>query len=182
MNVKVFVEKSKAIFIYSSNRSFINMKNGMRITAFIGLFLLAASFIIPAKRADDGQPDDIVGVWKNGEGTGLIQISKGNDGKYYGKIVWLKVANNSDGTPRTDINNPDEKLRARSLRGLENLQGFKWVSDGIWEEGTIYDPKVGKTYSCTIKMPDWYTLEVRGYIGISAFGRTDVWKRQEKKS
>jgi uncharacterized protein (DUF2147 family) len=26
-------------------------------------------------------------------------------------------------------------------------------------------------------MPDENTLEVRGYIGVSLFGRTDVWKR-----
>jgi uncharacterized protein (DUF2147 family) len=157
------------------------MKNFMRIFAFL-LFLLSSTAFTTHRPmlADDGQPDDIVGVWKNGEGTGLIQIYK-KDNKFYGKIVWLKVANNADGTPRTDINNPEESMRTRPLRGLENLRDFTWVSDGIWENGTIYDPKVGKTYSCSIKMPDWYTLEVRGYIGISAFGRTDVWKRQEKK-
>jgi uncharacterized protein (DUF2147 family) len=145
------------------------------------LLIAATSFTWHKPLFDDGQPDDIIGVWKNGEGTGLVQIYKGSDNKFYGKIVWLKVPNNPDGTPRTDVNNPDEKLHSRQLRGLENLREFTWVSDGIWENGSIYDPKVGKSYSCTIKMPDWYTLEVRGYIGISAFGRTDTWKRQEKK-
>lgn len=157
------------------------MKNLMRIAAFMLLLVASTSFTLHKPLVDDGQPDDIVGVWKNGEGTGLIQIYKNSDNKFYGKIVWLKVPNNADGTPRVDINNPDEKLRSRQLRGLENLREFAWVSDGVWDNGSIYDPKVGKSYSCTIKMPDWYTLEVRGYIGISAFGRTDVWKRQEKK-
>ncbi|MFM7700427.1 MAG: DUF2147 domain-containing protein, partial [Bacteroidota bacterium] len=46
-----------------------------------------------------------------------------------------------------------------------------------WSEGTIYDPLNGSTYSCTIKMTDPNTLDIRGYIGVSAFGRTDVWKR-----
>jgi uncharacterized protein (DUF2147 family) len=35
----------------------------------------------------------------------------------------------------------------------------------------------GSTYSCTITMRDANTLDIRGYIGVSAFGRTDVWKR-----
>lgn len=155
------------------------MKNWMYLLMLMVLTTLSTSFT--SRTIDDGQPDDILGVWKNGEGTGFIQIYKGNSNKYYGKIVWLKVPNNPDGTPRTDVNNPDENLRSRPLRGLENLRDFNWVSDGIWENGTIYDPKAGKTYSSVIKMPDWYTLEVRGYIGVSAFGRTDVWKRQEKK-
>jgi uncharacterized protein (DUF2147 family) len=155
------------------------------LSLFVGCFLamvISSSFSSSnAHKMDDGVPDDIVGVWKNGEGTGMVQIYKTSDGKYNGKIVWLKVPNKADGTPRIDENNPDANLRSRPLKGLENLQSFTWVSDGIWENGTIYDPKVGKTYSCTIKMPDWYTLEVRGYIGVSMFGRTDVWKRQQKK-
>jgi uncharacterized protein (DUF2147 family) len=46
-----------------------------------------------------------------------------------------------------------------------------------YEDGTIYDPENGKTYSCTIEMVNANTLNVRGYIGISLIGRTDVWKR-----
>ena len=125
-------------------------------------------------------PDAVIGVWKNGEGTGMVQIFKKAD-KYYGKIVWLKVPNNPDGTPRTDINNPDEKLRNTPLKGIENLRDFKYISENKWEEGNIYDPKVGKDYSCEIKMIDANTLEVRGFIGVSLFGRTDVWKRQQAK-
>jgi uncharacterized protein (DUF2147 family) len=48
-----------------------------------------------------------------------------------------------------------------------------------WESGTIYDPENGNTYNCVIKMTDNNTLDIRGYIGIEAFGRTDVWKRLE---
>jgi uncharacterized protein (DUF2147 family) len=125
-------------------------------------------------------PDAVVGVWKNGEGTGMVQIFKKGE-KYFGKIVWLKVPNNPDGTPRTDINNPDEKLRKTPLKGLENLRDFKYIGENKWEEGNIYDPKVGKDYSCEIKLVDTNTLEVRGFIGVSLFGRTDVWKRQQAK-
>ena len=80
-----------------------------------------------------------------------------------------------------DVNNPEEKLRTQPLKGLENLRNFKFVGENKWEEGNIYDPKVGKDYSCEMKLVDDNTLEVRGYIGVSVFGRTDVWKRQVKK-
>ncbi|TAE11936.1 MAG: DUF2147 domain-containing protein, partial [Bacteroidetes bacterium] len=58
---------------------------------------------------------------------------------------------------------------------------FSFIKKGLWEEGKIYDPKGGEDYSCTIKMLDDNTVEVRGYVGISLFGRTDTWKRQQTK-
>lgn len=124
--------------------------------------------------------DAVLGVWKNGEGTGLVQIYKRGD-QYFGKIVWLKVANDAEGKPRTDINNPEEKLRSRPLKGLENLRNFTYAGDNVWENGQVYDPKTGNDYSCKMTLTDPNTLEVRGFIGISLLGRTDVWKRQQKK-
>ena len=140
--------------------------------------LLAAPLRADGPKAN---ADAILGVWKNGEGTGLIQIYKKGD-KYFGKVVWLKVPLNEDGSPRTDINNPDESLRKRPLKGLENLRDFVYKGDNVWEDGKVYEPKSGNDYSCTMKLVDENTLEVRGYIGVSLFGRTDVWKRQVKKS
>ena len=43
-----------------------------------------------------------------------------------------------------------------------------------YKDGTIYDPKSGKTYSCKMTI-DGNKLKIRGYIGISLFGRTEVW-------
>ena len=53
--------------------------------------------------------------------------------------------------------------------------------DKIWIDGTIYDPKTGKEYSCKAEMKKNNVLEVRGYIGVSIFGRTDTWTRMVKK-
>lgn len=127
------------------------------------------------------QADAIVGVWKNGEGTGMVQVYKKGD-KYFGKLVWLKVPNDPDGKPRTDINNPEESLKTRPLKGLENLRDFSFKGENKWEGGRIYDPKTGNDYACEMKLIDENTLEVRGFIGVSLFGRTDVWKRQIKKA
>lgn len=122
----------------------------------------------------------VVGIWKNGEGTAMIQIYEKSN-KFYGKIVWLKIPNDGNNKPKTDVNNPNEKLQSRPIKGLENLVGFVSKGDGKWEDGTIYDPKNGNDYSCTLTLVDNNTLEVRGFVGISMFGRTDVWKRQVKK-
>jgi len=125
--------------------------------------------------------DAIVGVWKNGEGTGMVKIFKNGD-KYQGKIVWLKVPNDPEtGKPKLDKNHPDEKVRSRPVLGLINTWGFVYKGDKTWDEGNIYDPKNGSTYDCTIRMKDNNTLEVRGYIGISLIGRTDTWTRQVAK-
>ena len=143
-------------------------------------FLLALLLVVLPAGTLLANPDALLGVWKTGEGTGMVQITKRGD-KYYGRVVWLKVPTNPDGSARVDANNPDEKLRSRPLKGLENLRDFKFVGNNRWEEGRIYDPKNGNDYACEIKLIDENTLEVRGYIGVAMFGRTDVWKRQVKK-
>ena len=125
--------------------------------------------------------DKIAGVWKNGEGTGMIKIYKNGD-KYQGKIVWLKEPIDAEtGKPKLDKNHPDENLHTRPLIGLVNTWGFDYTGDNVWENGKIYDPKNGNTYECTIKMKNTNSLEVRGYIGISLIGRTDTWTRQVAK-
>jgi uncharacterized protein (DUF2147 family) len=122
------------------------------------------------------EADAIVGVWESGNGKARIKIDKAND-KFHGRIVWLREPNDEAGKPKLDKNNPEEALRSKPLLGYSMLKGFSYQGEKKWEEGTIYDPESGSTYSCTITMTDENTLDVRGYIGVSLFGRTDVWKR-----
>ncbi|MBC8110991.1 MAG: DUF2147 domain-containing protein, partial [Verrucomicrobia bacterium] len=75
----------------------------------------------------------------------------------------------------------DEKLKNRPLLGLVNLHSFIYAKKNFWDKGNIYDPENGNDYNCEITMTDENTLEVRGFIGVSLFGRTDVWKRQTKQ-
>lgn len=111
------------------------------------------------------------GTWYNQEKSGKIQFFKQGD-KYFGKIVWLKEPNEA-GKPRTDKQNPDEKLRTRPLIGLINLKDFKQEDKDSWEDGEVYDPKNGKTYSCKMTLTSPTTLDVRGFIGLSIIGRTE---------
>jgi uncharacterized protein (DUF2147 family) len=140
------------------------------------LFLLTTAFSKPTNN-----PDSLVGVWKTGEGTAMVRIYK-NGEKYQGKIVWLKEPNDPEtGKPKQDKNHPDEVNRTRPILGMINIWGFSFKEKDLWEDGNIYDPKNGSTYSCTIKMINPNTLEVRGYIGVSIIGRTDTWTRQQAK-
>jgi uncharacterized protein (DUF2147 family) len=97
-------------------------------------------------------------------------------------VVWLIEPNDADGNPRTDINNPDPDLRNVPLRGFRMCKDFVYQGSDEWSEGTLYDPNNGSTYQGTITMRDENTLDMRGYIGIEAIGRTDVWKRLKMPS
>ncbi|MEN9684906.1 MAG: hypothetical protein RLZZ28_692 [Bacteroidota bacterium] len=120
-------------------------------------------------------PDEIIGIWLNSSGKGQIQVYKEGD-KYYGKIIWLREPNGPRGNPKLDANNPDRSLQSQPLVGLVILRGFKF-DDGEWNSGKVYDPENGKDYKCYLKLKDAKTLNVRGYIGISLLGRTEVWTR-----
>lgn len=113
----------------------------------------------------------MVGLWLNEEKDGKVEIFKKGD-KYFGKI------NTKSSKKEFDDKNPDPKLQKRKLIGLEIMGNFVYEGDNVWEDGYIYDPKNGKTYSCKMTLEkDGKTLNIRGYIGVSMFGRTTVWTK-----
>jgi uncharacterized protein (DUF2147 family) len=134
--------------------------------------LLLALFFIPAMAQNK---DAIIGKWLNSTGEAHIDISKRGT-KYYGKISWVKNPKNQQGIAIVDAKNPDPSLRSKSIVGLEILKDFVY-EDGKWTDGSLYDPKSGKEYSGNITMKGNDVLHMRGYIGISIIGRTEIWKR-----
>jgi uncharacterized protein (DUF2147 family) len=143
--------------------------------------ILLAALVIPtllfsiAKVLIDA--NDIVDTWLNEEGTAKVRIFKATNGKYYGKIIWLKEPN-KDGKPKVDDKNPDKTKNNEPIMGLQLLKGFEFdADDKEWNGGTIYDPKNGKTYSCIITKNGDKAIKVRGYIGVSLLGRTTVWTK-----
>jgi uncharacterized protein (DUF2147 family) len=146
------------------------------------ILLLSALFAFPTFYVNqDTEADRLLGVWEPSNGKARVKIEKiGN--KYYGKIVWLKEPNDpATNQPKVDAKNPDASVRNVPLKGYRMLKDFTYSGSNQWENGTIYDPENGSTYKCVIKMTDANTLDIRGYIGIEALGRTDVWKRLEVK-
>jgi uncharacterized protein (DUF2147 family) len=146
----------------------------MKAKSFFIFFLLifAYSIILKAEKADD-----IVGQWYTENNESLVEIFK-NNSKFYGKIIWLKEPNRN-GKPKLDEKNPDDKLKERPIIGLLILKDFVFDGSNEWNDGKIYDPKSGKTYSCYIKFEAKDKLKIRGYIGISLLGRTTYWTRKE---
>jgi uncharacterized protein (DUF2147 family) len=141
-------------------------------STFLILAFCLFSYVGVAQNADA-----ILGVWEPSNGKVKVKIDKIGD-KYYGKIVWLREPKNPDtGKAKTDINNPDESMRDVPLRGYRMLKDFVYIGDNTWEEGTIYDPQNGKTYSCVITLKDENVMDIRGYVGVKTFGRTDTWRR-----
>ena len=60
---------------------------------------------------------------------------------------------------------------------IELLTGFVADGPGKWSGGRIYNPEDGKTYKCKLTLQDDGTLKVRGYVGLSIFGKTQIWRR-----
>jgi uncharacterized protein (DUF2147 family) len=149
-------------------------------TMMLGLFSLIILSTTSSFTYLPDNADAIVGVWKTGEGTAMVRIYK-NGEKYQGKVVWLKEPIDPEtGKPKLDKNQSDEAAKKRPVLGLINIWGFVPKENNVWDEGNIYDPKNGNTYSSTMKLINANTLEVRGYIGVSLIGRTDTWTRQVK--
>lgn len=78
-----------------------------------------------------------------------------------------------------DENNPDPTLRGRPLAGILLGDGFSRSGDE-WKGGQLYDPGSGKTYRGQMRLIDEDRLELRGYIGLAAFGRSEVWTRRAR--
>ena len=132
------------------------------------------------------QADDLLGQWYTDKNDSKILVTKEN-GKYVGKVIWLKEplygADEEDtGEPKRDKFNPTKKLRKQPVVGIRVLKDFTYnAKEKSWENGTIYDPESGKTYSCVIKFEkdskalNGRKLYLRGYIGLPILGRTTYW-------
>ncbi len=110
------------------------------------------------------------GDWKTPTGS-VIRVAP------CGASVCLTVVKLPPDAPSTtDGQNPDANLRKRPLCGLVIGTGFHQDDAQHLSGGHLYDPKSGHTYRGTISAES-DSLHLRGYIGISLFGRSETWKR-----
>ena len=120
---------------------------------------------------------DILGEWYTAEKDVVITLFEENE-KVSGKITWMQFPNDDDGNPKKDPLNPVDKLKSRDRMGMVMMTGFTFIKDKIWDEGELYDPKKGKTYSGKMTLKDMNTIDLRGYIGFSFIGRSSTWSRK----
>ena len=141
-------------------------------------FLLFAAMLLGSLKSY--AQHEIMGQWFNAEKTSKLEVYE-QDGRYFGKIIWLEVTHNSDGTvPRTDEFNPLPELRQEPLLGQVILKDLTWnEEDQQWQQGVIYDPENGKTYDCYCEMQSDGSLYFKGYVlGLTWLGRSTVWTRR----
>lgn len=152
----------------------------MKVRNLMIVFMALVAYPFAQLHAQEIKSDDILGVWLNEDKDAHVEIYKDGD-KYFGKVVWLKDPNREEtGKPKLDRENQDESLRSRPVMGLLLLNDFEFDGDDEWEDGTVYDPKNGKTYKCFMEFDDEEDLDklkVRGFIGFSMIGRTTYWTR-----
>ena len=120
--------------------------------------------------ADDAQTR-VLGNWLTQSKDVIIQISQAANGTLQGR----GVGSNEPG--KVDANNPDPAKRRLALRGQVIMSGLKYDGNGKWSGGTIYKPDEGKSYKCKVELQADDTLKVRGFIGISWFGKSQIWTR-----
>lgn len=141
----------------------------MKTMKTIWLTLLLGLTLIAGVRTQK-PPTAILGEWLSPNKDSRVLIYR-QGAAYFGRITW------GTGSSPKDEKNPDPDLRSRNVVGLVILQNFSYNGDGTWKEGTIYDPREGKTYDCKMTLKDANNLSIRGYVGVSLFGRSETWSR-----
>jgi len=138
------------------------------IAAWAALVTIGAGLPAGAQAAPDP-----TGLWLTENERSAIRVERCGD-RLCGRVAWI-----IEGGMQYDSENPDESLRDRPMCGLEILRGLEQDPDDPedWEDGEVYKADEGDTYDAdlTVKGPD--RLKVRGYVGISLFGKSQIWRR-----
>jgi uncharacterized protein (DUF2147 family) len=116
--------------------------------------------------------DTPIGYWRTEEGKAKVQVYGCGTKQICGKIIELKEPKDPNtGKDKTDPN-------GKPMIGMEIMKDFKHTEGQEWDEGSIYDPKEGKTYSAMFELQKGgNTMDLRGYVLISLIGKTQTWTR-----
>jgi uncharacterized protein (DUF2147 family) len=145
----------------------------LTIAVLFSALLPLAGALADVAGADNGA----LGTWATEGGKSHVEIMTCGE-KLCGRIIWLKEPMDDEGMPKHDANNPDSELQSRPIIGLPLLANFiAGAEANVWDDGTIYNPEDGETYSSTMTLLNGATLKVRGYVGLPLFGKTQVWTR-----
>lgn len=162
---------SKSMCGFNSQFTLIN-------TLILTLFL--CGFQVNSKPVKPEHP--LTGLWIEAKKHKVAVWVEECQEQLCGRIYWLKKPLSADGKPKLDAENPNVSLRSRPQCGLKILTGFSPTKNiNVWRGGKIYYPKSGKTYKSNIQISKDGSLKIRGYVGISLFGKTLKWERPKEK-
>ena len=119
--------------------------------------------------AAQGRP--VEGRWLTDDGKGVVTIVRCG-GSVCGRIS--TVLDSGPQVPKTDIKNPDPRLRSRPIVGIAVLYGFRFER-GKWIRGTAYDPQSGNSYRASLEVDGTGSLKVTGCVLLIC--RSKRWKR-----
>lgn len=106
----------------------------------------------------------------------MVQIEQAANGTLSGKVV--EILQSSKG-PNPVCDKCDGALKGKPIKGMTILWGLKPDGTAVWSGGSVLDPAKGKTYKSKITLTDGgKKLQMRGYVGIEALGRTQTWVRE----
>ena len=117
-------------------------------------------------------------VWRTiddqtNEPKAIVKFNERSDGTLSAKIQ--KVLHKNEGNKCTKC---EGQFHNKPLVGVTIVNNLKDAGNNKYEDGSIVDPQTGKTYNFSATLsPDGKTLSGRGYIGISAIGKSQTWQR-----
>jgi uncharacterized protein (DUF2147 family) len=153
------------------------MKSSSRILALCALIVCA----LPLGAAFAADASSPLGLWKTfddktGAARAIVRIYE-QDGKLFGKIV----SSFTPGAESRVCRVCTDERKDQPIIGLIIIRNMK-ASDGEYSGGDILDPESGSVYRCKMHVAEDGRLVLRGYIGISLLGRTQIWQRQPDPS
>jgi uncharacterized protein (DUF2147 family) len=140
------------------------------------VFAFVALLAAPLSALAERPADPAYGYWLTENRKAIVRIAPCGDDTC-GRMVWVENPLDEAGRPKRDDKNADAAKRARPICGLELVGGFIKADEGTWQDGWVYNPRNGETYSAEIRALSPSELEVRGYLGISVLGQSQVWTR-----
>lgn len=152
----------------------------MDMTAFVRTVLTGTALLTASLSA---LANNFVGDWRTiddrtGFAKAIVTISQEADGTYSGKIV--KTIPRPDYTPQEFCHNCPAPYTGQKIVGIKLLSGLRVDPNNPNQliGGKVLDPLSGKLYNCRARLSnEGRRLSLRGYIGVSMLGRTQVWLR-----
>lgn len=126
---------------------------------------------------------DISGLWhhiddKTGTSKAILEIRKEKNDTFTAKIT--KITPRPGYTPKETCVNCPAPYTNKPILGLDVLTGLKFDKGNQYKGGKILDPLSGKIYSMSAKLSaNGKRLQMRGYVGVSAIGRSQTWIRAQ---